>query len=113
MGDKYDALGFFIIGIPAGLIGALLFMLFLYAITGENYFDSDLVRPEATPTEAVSCCVSEQADPSIVPWELVRKMYYSEDKYWVDINNVPYEIRRCKGAEGGGQYYYVNPLPTS
>lgn len=110
MGDKYDALGFFIFGIPAGLIGALLFMLLLCAITGENYFDSDPVEP--TPTEAVTY-VGERVDPSIVPWELVRKMYYSEDRYWVDIDDVPTEIRRCEGAEGDGQYYFLNPLPTS
>ena len=65
---------------------------------------------EAEPTAEV-LYVSEQVDSSIVPWGLVRKMYYSEDRYWVDIDGVPVEIRRCEGTEGNGQYYF--PLPTS
>ena len=83
----------------------------IYAlITGNDPLGSP--PSEAEPTEAVAY-VSERVDPSIVPWELVRKMYYAENKYWVDIDGVPVEIRRCEGAEANGQYYFLNPLPTS
>ena len=83
----------------------------IYAlITGNDPLDPS--PSEAEPTAEVSY-VSERVDPSIVPWELVRKMYYSDGKYWVDVDDGPIEIRHCEGAEGNGQYYFINPLPET
>ena len=96
MEDPYAGLGhlmtiglmFLVFGIILAIVGG---------ITGKD--PDELMAPK-------SSVVAEEAteDPDLVPIELVRKMYYYADSYWVDVDGVAVEIE--PSSEGTGLFYF-------
>lgn len=98
----YDGLGhimviglmFIIFGVALAIVGG---------ITGKD--PDELMQPKAS-----NAVISEtQEDPDLVPFELVRKMYYTEHRYWVDVDGVAAEIE----PDGTGLFYFIGGGDTS
>lgn len=97
----YDGLGhlmtiglmFIIFGVALAIVGG---------ITGKDPDELMSSRPSAVVAEVPE-------DPNLVPFELVRKMYYVEHCYWVDIDGVAVEIE----PDGTGFFYFVSGGGTS
>ncbi len=92
----YDGLGhlmtigllFIIFGVALAIVGG---------ITGKDPDELMSSRPSAIVAET-------QEDSDMVPIELVRKMYYYADSYWVDVDGVAVEIE--PSSEGTGLFYF-------